>query len=313
MVSVVLLASALLCWPASPWTVQTSVPRRGFGAGVAFSRSVLLGWFGVAVAVLVTGSLVVIAGVAGGIAAVCGCWTLRVLARQQRAARRRRRALTDILAAVRTFARELHAGAVPAVAADNGGAVSAGDGATVLRALLHVMRADLRAETPRSPEPGVAARPVGMAAYAVSSGLAPTVGSAQLGPLHHRRRNADGDGPGLVGLGANPAGESLKRLGTGWMLSRRHGVAFTPLIDALAEEIAQVLISDARRAGEVAGPRMSGYVMAGLPVMGLLLGAGMGADPVGVLLGTSIGRVLLVVGVVLTCAGLLWSARIVAR
>ncbi len=313
MVSVVLLASALLCWPASPWTVQTPVPRGGFGAADAFSRPVLLGWVGVAVAVLVTGSLVVLAGVAGGVASLCGCWTLTVLTRQHFAARRRRRALTDILAAARTFARELHAGAAPAVAADNGCAVSAGDGAAVLRALSQLMRADLRAETPRSTEPGVAARPVGTAVSAVSPARAPAVGPAQVGPWQDRRRIADGDAPTVDGLGANPAGESLKRLGTGWLLSRRHGVAFTPLIDALAEEIAQVLIGDARRAGEVAGPRMSGYVMAGLPVMGLLLGAGMGADPVGVLLGTSIGRVLLVVGVVLTCVGLLWSARIVAR
>jgi tight adherence protein B len=58
---------------------------------------------------------------------------------------------------------------------------------------------------------------------------------------------------------------------------------------------------------------MSGYVMAVLPLMGLALGVGMGADPVGVLLGTPVGNILLLVGVALTCAGLLWSARIVNR
>jgi tight adherence protein B len=104
----------------------------------------------------------------------------------------------------------------------------------------------------------------------------------------------------------------VRRLTAGWLLSSRYGVAFTPLIDGLATEFAEALAGDARRAGEVAGPRMSGYVMAALPVLGLLLGAGMGADPVGVLVGTTIGRVLMVVGVLLTSAGLLWSARIVA-
>jgi tight adherence protein B len=58
---------------------------------------------------------------------------------------------------------------------------------------------------------------------------------------------------------------------------------------------------------------MSGYVMAGLPLMGILLGAGMGVNPVGVLLGSTAGHLLLLVGVALMCAGLLWSARIVGR
>ena len=39
----------------------------------------------------------------------------------------------------------------------------------------------------------------------------------------------------------------------------------------------------------------------------------MGADPVRVLAQTGVGNVLLVVGMTLTCVGLLWSARIVRR
>jgi tight adherence protein B len=53
--------------------------------------------------------------------------------------------------------------------------------------------------------------------------------------------------------------------------------------------------------------------MAALPLMGILLGAGMGVNPVAVLLGSPLGNLLLVVGVALMCAGLLWSARIVGR
>jgi tight adherence protein B len=47
--------------------------------------------------------------------------------------------------------------------------------------------------------------------------------------------------------------------------------------------------------------------------LGLALGIGMGADPVQVLVGSPIGAVLLLVGVSLSCIGLLWSARIVRR
>ena len=56
---------------------------------------------------------------------------------------------------------------------------------------------------------------------------------------------------------------------------------------------------------------VAGNVLAALPALGLLLGVGMGAQPVAVLLGSSVGHLLLLAGTVLTCAGLLWSARIV--
>ncbi len=219
-------------------------------------------WAGVAAAVSVLGAMVALAGVAGGMAGAAACWTARLLIRQQLAVRRRRQAVTDIVAAVTGLGRELHAGADPAVAADNSRSVARGQGAEVLGALAQSMRAD-----------------------------------------DHR---------GMVTTDWFPAGSALLRLRMGWLLSRRHGIAFTPLIDGLAAELTEVLASDSRRAGEVAGPRVSAYVMAALPVMGLLLGSGMGADPVGVLLGSTVGRVLLVVGVLLTCAGLLWSARIAA-
>ena len=64
-------------------------------------------------------------------------------------------------------------------------------------------------------------------------------------------------------------------------------------------------------AAQVAGPATSGYVLAALPIAGLLLGAGMGTDPIGVLTGSTVGGALLVAGTLLCSAGLLWSDRIV--
>jgi tight adherence protein B len=63
----------------------------------------------------------------------------------------------------------------------------------------------------------------------------------------------------------------------------------------------------------VAGPRASATVLAGLPVLGLLMGSGVGADPWGVLTTTGTGNALLVVGVGLELAGMAWSARLVRR
>jgi tight adherence protein B len=63
----------------------------------------------------------------------------------------------------------------------------------------------------------------------------------------------------------------------------------------------------------VAGPRASAGVLAGLPVLGLLMGSGVGADPWRVLTTTGTGTVLLVAGVALEGAGLAWSARLIRR
>lgn len=102
------------------------------------------------------------------------------------------------------------------------------------------------------------------------------------------------------------------RLAAGWALSARYGVPWVGLIDALATDLADRVRATAARAAQVSGPRVSGYVLAVLPAFGLLLGAGMGADPVGILLGTSAGHLLLLTGCALTCAGLWWTARIVS-
>ena len=60
-----------------------------------------------------------------------------------------------------------------------------------------------------------------------------------------------------------------------------------------------------------AGARTTAAVLAGMPVLGIALGQAIGADPVAFLLSGGAGGVLLVIGITLSCLGLLWSDRIV--
>jgi tight adherence protein B len=62
---------------------------------------------------------------------------------------------------------------------------------------------------------------------------------------------------------------------------------------------------------ELEGARATALLLAGLPVLGLGLGSGLGGDPLHVLLRTPVGWVCLCVGVALELAGLWWTGRIV--
>ncbi|MDX6266629.1 MAG: tight adherence protein [Frankiales bacterium] len=64
---------------------------------------------------------------------------------------------------------------------------------------------------------------------------------------------------------------------------------------------------------ELAGPRATALMLAGLPVAGTLLAAGLGARPLHVLLHTVAGGVCLVLGVLLDLVGLWWTERLVTR
>lgn len=68
-----------------------------------------------------------------------------------------------------------------------------------------------------------------------------------------------------------------------------------------------------RIAAELAGPRATARLLAGLPVVGLAIGHAIGADPVGVLLGTTWGLAVLAAGLALNGLGLWWVSALAAR
>jgi len=66
-------------------------------------------------------------------------------------------------------------------------------------------------------------------------------------------------------------------------------------------------------AAQLAGARSTGGLLAVLPVVGIGMGAAMGAEPLTVLLVRPAGQLALLAGVGLEAAGVMWTARIVAR
>jgi tight adherence protein B len=103
------------------------------------------------------------------------------------------------------------------------------------------------------------------------------------------------------------------RLAVCWQLASDQGLAIATLMRTAQRDIAERQRFSARVASGMAGARATSTILAGLPVLGVLLGQLIGARPLSFLLGGHAGGLLLVVGSVLACGGLLWSDRITDR
>ncbi|MGY1820663.1 type II secretion system F family protein [Geodermatophilus sp. SYSU D00079] len=125
---------------------------------------------------------------------------------------------------------------------------------------------------------------------------------------------------GAEGAGSSagvPAGpeveDALQRVSAAAGLSRRTGCSLAAVLGAVEDDLRGRSRQRRDLRSATAGPRASAALLAGLPLLALAMGSGIGADPWRVLTTTASGQVLLVLGVSLEGAGVAWSARLVRR
>ncbi|GAB3363444.1 type II secretion system F family protein [Modestobacter lapidis] len=154
-----------------------------------------------------------------------------------------------------------------------------------------------------------AGRSVEEAADAAVAGCPDEVAGAALG-----RVLRPGAGPPTPAAGSpGDVDGVLARVAAAVRLSARTGCSLAGVAAAVEDDLRARARAETELRAAVAGPRASAAVLAGLPVLGLLMGGGVGADPWRVLTTTGTGTVLLVCGVALELAGVAWSARLVRR
>lgn len=116
----------------------------------------------------------------------------------------------------------------------------------------------------------------------------------------------------LVGVGQEES-VAADRVAGMWRLSIEAGCPLAESMQTLEAD----LRDEARHRDQVrallAGPASSAFLLAGLPVFGLLMGGAVGADPWRVLTGTPIGGVVLLLGSALSATGVLWTRAIIRR
>jgi len=178
-----------------------------------------------------------------------------------------------------------------AVAADRAGTLES----------LAVLAAELRAGRPAAwALQGCAEVAVGPTAEALNS----AAGAARTG----------GDVPGaLLAPYGSSVPEVLRGLAACWTVCTELGHGLAAAVERLEQGVRAV--EEQRRAveAELAGPRATALLLAGLPLAGLGLSAALGADPVQILLHTPIGIACLLAGLTADLLGVLWTRALVAR
>lgn len=109
-----------------------------------------------------------------------------------------------------------------------------------------------------------------------------------------------------------PGASALADLAAAWHVAERAGAPLAGVLDRVATAVRDDAEVEREVRSEAAPARATGRLMAVLPVLGLSLGAGLGADPVHVLTRTVIGSGCLAAGVTLACVGVMWVDRIAA-
>lgn len=114
-------------------------------------------------------------------------------------------------------------------------------------------------------------------------------------------------------LAGRPGARQLRTLAATWQVAHETGSGLAGAIGQAAEAIRVDRRTVRLVAAELAAAHATARMLAALPVGVLLLGSGVGGDPVGFLTGTTPGLVCLAVGLGLSFAGLLWLDRIADR
>lgn len=133
---------------------------------------------------------------------------------------------------------------------------------------------------------------------------------AELGPAAQAARLGADVPDALREIARLPGAEHLADVAAAWQVSHETGAALSGTLGSLASVMHEQRSLDRTVAAELAAAHATARLMAVLPIFVVLLGIGVGGDPVHFLLDTTLGSVTLVVGLSLEALGMWWMNRI---
>ncbi len=106
-----------------------------------------------------------------------------------------------------------------------------------------------------------------------------------------------------------PRAGALRKVAACLQVTAQSGAGLGTALRRVSDGVRDELALSREVAGQLAAPRATAKLLAGLPFMVWLMGYGLGADPLRVLLTTPYGWACVVVGVGLEVLGLVWVER----
>ncbi|WKX11384.1 type II secretion system F family protein [Streptomyces sp. NL15-2K] len=165
-------------------------------------------------------------------------------------------------------------------------------------ALCGVLAGEVRAGR----QPGEALSPAARESGGLGEAQAAVLAAARFG----------GDVPAALAVAARqPGAEGLLGLAACWRVAVDQGAGLAAGLDRLEGALRAERDQRADLRSQLAGARCTAVMLAALPVLGLLLGIALGADPLHVLLHTGAGLGCLLAGGLLEGLGMWWAMRIV--
>lgn len=135
---------------------------------------------------------------------------------------------------------------------------------------------------------------------------------APLGPVAETDR-LGGDVPAALRVAARrPGAEDLVPVAAAWHVAHRTGSGLADALGRVAEDLTAQRSLRRVVEGELASARATARLVAGLPLLSLLMGTGAGGDPWGFLLDSPAGLACLALGAALGGLGLAWIEAIAA-
>ena len=98
-----------------------------------------------------------------------------------------------------------------------------------------------------------------------------------------------------------------------WQVAQVFGLPMAEMLECYRGDLVARQGHQSKTAAALAGPRLTIAILASLPIFGLVLGQAFGAEPFHFLSSPGIGAIVLVAGVGLSCAGVVWSVQIMSR
>jgi Flp pilus assembly protein TadB len=104
-----------------------------------------------------------------------------------------------------------------------------------------------------------------------------------------------------------------KGFGSLWQVCENNGAALSPALNQFVQQIRTEKELRQELSSSMSAAKLSAWVLAGLPLFGIVLAGFLGVNPLHWLLNSSIGNYNIIAAIVLEITGIIWVTKITSR